>query len=39
MNEEGGPPLEAGRNVVLTWPAEYGSVLAASSERTAAVPA
>jgi spermidine/putrescine transport system ATP-binding protein len=30
MNDEGGLPLEAGRNVVLTWPAEYGSVLADS---------
>jgi spermidine/putrescine transport system ATP-binding protein len=30
MNDEGGLPLEAGRNVVLTWPAECGSVLADS---------
>jgi hypothetical protein len=30
MNDEGSLPLEAGRNVVLTWPVEYGSVLADS---------
>ncbi|MEO8290093.1 MAG: ABC transporter ATP-binding protein [Gaiellaceae bacterium] len=28
MNDEGGLPLEAGGNVVVTWPAEHGSVLA-----------
>jgi spermidine/putrescine transport system ATP-binding protein len=39
MNDEGGLPLEAGRNVVLTWPAEYGSVLGESSKQPAAASA
>ncbi|HEX5470169.1 MAG TPA: ABC transporter ATP-binding protein [Gaiellaceae bacterium] len=29
MNDEGGLPLEAGGNVVVTWPVEHSSVLAA----------